>query len=75
MWDSHLVSRARFIFCFTERSFGVFFVFAFLFRFSFYSFIMESDKLLLVNFRGQVLPMTAEQYQDFLDSLREGEWD
>lgn len=33
---------------------------------------MES-KLLLVNFKGQILPMTQEEYSHFLETIEE--WD
>lgn len=31
------------------------------------------QSLLLINFNGQILPMTKEEYTDFLETL--GEWD
>jgi len=35
--------------------------------------VMEQNKLLLINFNGQILPMTKEEYNDFLESIKE--WD
>ena len=35
----------------------------------------KKSKLVLVNFRGQVFPVTEEEYDAFISSIREGEWD
>lgn len=34
-----------------------------------------TKKLILVNFRGNVLPMTSEEYQEFVEKLRDGQLD
>jgi len=34
---------------------------------------MEQNKLLLINLNGQILPMTKEEYNDFLETIKE--WD
>ena len=35
--------------------------------------VQKSESLLLVNFRGMVLPMTPDEYRDFSESLAEWE--
>lgn len=39
------------------------------------SISMDNSALLLVSFRGQIYPMTKEQYTDFVQDVRDGNLD
>jgi len=34
---------------------------------------MDSEKLILISFKGNILPMTKEEYESFLETIEE--WD